>query len=194
MNATSLPKSPRRGMLVDQLGARRLELAQRSLEIRACERDVMHAGAATREKAADRRVGAGRSEQLDAALADEERHRLDPLGLERAAMLDDRPEQPLVRRDRLVEILDGDAEMMDPADAHSRDASRCVRDAPASLVAHRQRAHRAHRLRRARLWSHVAEQSLELGAVERLLLEQRLGDTVERERCLASSRCASSYA
>lgn len=117
------PEEPAPRMLVDQLCAGGRELAQRALEIRAGKRDVVHAGPAPGEEATDGRVLAGGLEQLDPAVADEQRDRLNALLLERVAMLDRRPEQPLVGCDRVVEALDRDAEMMDAADAHASDAS-----------------------------------------------------------------------
>ena len=110
-------------MLVDQLGSGCGELTQRYLQIRACESDVVHAGTAPGEEASDGRILAGRLEQLYAAVADKQRDGDHALLLERVAMLDGRAEEPLVRRDRLVEALHRDAEMMDATDAHASDAS-----------------------------------------------------------------------
>ena len=56
--------------------------------------------------------------------ADENRGRLDALIGHHRAVLELRAEQPLVRPERLVEVLDRDAEMMDGARFHTRDASR----------------------------------------------------------------------
>ena len=86
------------------------------------------------------------------------RRGLDALLAERLAMLEPRAEERLVRRDRLVEIGDRDAEVMDPR-PHAGDAI-----ARRGSVAHRQRANRADRLRRARLGLDVREQRLELGS------------------------------
>ena len=79
-------------------------------------------GAARGEEPADGRVVAERREQLDPAAADEHRRRLDALVGHRRAVLELGAEQPRVRPERLVEILDGDAEMMDAARVHTRDA------------------------------------------------------------------------
>ena len=89
---------------------------------------------------------------------------LDTLLAERLAVLEPRVEEALIGRDRLVEIGDRDAEMMDPP--HPRDATRVLK-----LVAHRQCAYRADRLGRMRVRHDVGEKRLELVAIERLLLE-----------------------
>ena len=129
----------------------------------------------------------GRRDELDAAVADQHRCSLDALLAKRLAMLEPCVEELLVRRDRLVEIGHGDAEMVDPA--HAGDATR------AGSVAHGQSAHGADGLGRVRLRHDVGEQRLELGAIERLLLEQRGRHAIERGAVLcASRRFASSYA
>jgi hypothetical protein len=115
-------EKPSPWMLVDELGARVLELAERLLEVGALERHVMHAGAAPGEEAPDRRVFPGRRQELHARVADEERDRDDALLGKSVAVLDRRPEESLVRRDRFLEVVDRDAEMMDAADPHAVDA------------------------------------------------------------------------
>ena len=107
---------------VDELRARRLQLFERGREILRPESDVVHPGPTPRQEASDGRVVAGRAHQLEATLADEHRGGLDALLHERLAMLDSCSEEALVRRDRLVEIDDGDAEVMDAPSPHSRDA------------------------------------------------------------------------
>ena len=106
---------------VDELCPRRLELLERGEEIFRFERDVVHAGAAAREETGHRRVVVRRGDELDPALADEHRRGLHTLLLERLPVLEPRVEEALVRRDRLVEIGHGDAEVMDPP--HPRDAT-----------------------------------------------------------------------
>ena len=54
----------------------------------------MYAGAALGEKPADRRIVAGRGEELDPALADEDGRRLDALLRDRVAVLELGAEQP----------------------------------------------------------------------------------------------------
>ncbi len=149
-----------------------VEIAERIPDVVGLERDVVHRLASPCQEAPDRRVLAGRREQLDTAVAHEERDRFDALRLQRVAKLDARAEQPLVGRDRLVEISNGDAEVMDAADVHARDATGCS-------VAHGQDAHGADRLRRPRLRLDVREQRLQLRAIERLLLQKCFCDSIE---------------
>ena len=101
-NATSARRD-RAAVLVDQLRAGGLELASVPSTSGPRAR-VVHARAATGEEAPDGRVLARRREKLHAAVADEQRHRLDALLRERVAMLDRGAEQALVGRDRLVEV------------------------------------------------------------------------------------------
>ena len=139
---------PRRA--IDQLRAGRLELVERSMQIVRLERNVVHPRTAPREKPSDGRVVSGRTDELEPALADEHRRRLDPLFAERLAMLEPCAEEALVRRDCLVEVAHRHAEMMDPA--HRGDATRVLES-----VAHGESAHRADRLRRLGLALHVGK-------------------------------------
>ena len=109
--------------LVDELSAGVRELVERRPQVVGRERDVVHPRPSSREEAADRRVLAGRREQLDPAVAEEERRGFDALLHERRAMLDACVEELLVRRDRLVEVVDGEAEVMNALHAHPRDAT-----------------------------------------------------------------------
>ena len=93
-------------------------------EILGFECDVMHPGAAAREKAPDGRVVVGRRDELDATLAEEKRRRLHSLLLERLAVLELRAEEALVRRDGLVEVGHRETEMVNAANPHARDAIR----------------------------------------------------------------------
>jgi hypothetical protein len=79
---------------------------------------VVHPRAALGEELPDGRLLAERREQLDPALADPERRGLDALVRDGLPVLDARAEQPLVGADGLVEVLDGDAEVMDPPRLH----------------------------------------------------------------------------
>ena len=81
---------------------------------------MVHPRAAAGEEAADRRVVAGRRHELDAALADEQRRSLDALLDERLAVLEPSLEEALVRADRVVEVGDGEPDVVDPA--HAGDA------------------------------------------------------------------------
>jgi hypothetical protein len=84
---------------------------------------VVHPRAALGEELADRSLHAERCHQLDAALADPDRDRLDALVRERPAMLDAGAEEPLVGPDCVVEVFDCDAEVMDPQGLHGPDAT-----------------------------------------------------------------------
>src|SRR5947207_311526 len=85
--------------------------------------DVVHARPALRQELADRRLLAQRGQQLDTSLAHLERRGLDALVGDGLTVLETRAEQLLVRRHGLVEILDGDPEVVDPAGLHAGDAT-----------------------------------------------------------------------
>jgi hypothetical protein len=107
---------------IDELRTLGVEPIERGTKVFRLDRDVVHPRAASCKEAADRRVVARRRHELDPALADEDGRGLDTLVDERLAVLEPRPEQRLVRRDRLVEIGDGDAEVMNAL--HAGDAIR----------------------------------------------------------------------
>ena len=108
---------------VDQLDTLSREIDERRLDIVDGVGDVMHAGSALREELADGRVGTERCEQLDSALAETHRCRLDALLVDALAMLEPAAEQPLVRRHRRIEVLDGDPDVMDGPCFHPGDAT-----------------------------------------------------------------------
>jgi len=108
---------------VDELGALPGEIRERGAYIVDFVGDVMHAGAVAREKTPDGRVGAERGDQLDAAVADLHRRCLHALLLDAFPMLEPGTEQLLVRPHRLVEIRDGDADVVDSACLHPGDAT-----------------------------------------------------------------------
>ena len=103
---------------VDQLGARVREPAELGADVLDLVGDVVHAGTALREDAADGRVRDERREQLDPAGADEDGRRLDALVLDAGPVLELGAEEALVGRERLVQVVDGDAEMVDAAGDH----------------------------------------------------------------------------
>ena len=73
------PEETSSGRRVYQLRPGGFELVERGAKILCLERDMVHPGSAAREEAADRGVGARRCHELEPALADEQRRRLDPL-------------------------------------------------------------------------------------------------------------------
>jgi len=108
---------------VDQLRTRAPQILERRTDVGDLECDVVHARTALREEAADGRVVAARRDELEPARTDEHGRRLDTLVRHLRAVLDGAAEEPRIRVDRVVEIADGDAEMMDAARVHAADAS-----------------------------------------------------------------------
>jgi hypothetical protein len=109
---------------LDEPRARRLELLERASEVRRSQGHVVHPWTSTGQEAPDGRVVAGRAHELEATLADEQRGGLYTLLDEGLAMLEARVEEALVRGDGLVEIDDRDAQVVDAARPHPRDAIR----------------------------------------------------------------------
>lgn len=80
MNECNLEtEEPTARSLVDQPRALARECRDRHRDIVDGKGDVVHAGTAARDEASDRRVVAGRGEQLDPVPADEHRRRLGAL-------------------------------------------------------------------------------------------------------------------
>lgn len=109
------PEHPAPRRLVDELGARLGEVRERGADVLHLVGDVVHPRTALGEEAADRRVLAERTEQLEPTGADAHRRGLDPLFLDPRTVLEPRSEQPLVRRERAVEVVDGQPHVMDRA-------------------------------------------------------------------------------
>jgi len=86
---------------------------------------MVKAGAASREELADGRVRCERPQELDVALADAEEHGLDALLLDDLAVLERQAEPVAVERDRLVEVVDRDAYVVD-ASEHGAESRRRV--------------------------------------------------------------------
>ena len=116
-------EEPRPRLLVDQLRALVGEVSELAAQVADLVRDVVHAGAALREKPADGRVVAERREELEATVPDAHRGRLHALIGHGGAVLDGRAEEALVRVHRCVEIVDRDTEVVNRAGAHGPDAS-----------------------------------------------------------------------
>ena len=108
------------GALVDQLRALRGKIVESLSHVVDLVRDVVHARASLGEEPPDRRLVAERREQLDAAGTDPKGRSLDTLLGNGLAVLELGAEEPLVRLDRLVQIGDRDAEMVDSARLHGR--------------------------------------------------------------------------
>src|SRR5262249_46673537 len=95
--------APRR--LVDQLGAGAGKVGKGDADVVYFVCDVVHSRPALREEAPDRRVVTERSQQLDAALANADRRRLDSLLLDPLTPLERRAEEPRIRVDRAVQVV-----------------------------------------------------------------------------------------
>ena len=113
-------EQPRAGLGVDQLRARLRERRERRSNVADFVRHVVHARPVVREELADRRVLADCREQLDAPAADENRRRVHALLLDAGTVLELGSEEPAVRLEGLIEVLDGDAEMMNAPGIHPR--------------------------------------------------------------------------
>lgn len=100
------------GCLVDQLRALVREMSEGRPDVVHLVGDMVHSRASLCEEAADRGVLAERAEQLEPALPDPDRRCLDALLLDEGALLEPRAEKALVRLQRPVEILHGEAHVM----------------------------------------------------------------------------------
>ena len=109
--------------LVDQLGPTGSETLELGLDVVDLDRKMVHAGAAPVEELPDRRVRRQRGEQLDPAVADLQEGCLDALVRDRPAQDDLGPEEPAPRRHRLVEVGNGDADVVNPIARHAPDAT-----------------------------------------------------------------------
>jgi len=120
--------------VVDHVHALSSEVSEplRQVGDRVC--DVVHPGAALGEELAHGRVFTEGREQLDAALTQPDRHGLDALRLERVATLDLCTEQPLIGIDRVVEVLDGDSQMVDPLRPHAKRMLSADRGSPVGRI------------------------------------------------------------
>ena len=101
------------GGLVDQLGTRLRKMRKSRADVLDLVGDMVHSRPALREETADGRVVVERTEKLEPTLPDTDRRRLDPLFLDAQAMLEPRTEEAFVRLHCTVEILDGEADMVD---------------------------------------------------------------------------------
>lgn len=111
-------EEPRSRLRIDQICTGTRELGQRRTEVAYLVRDVMHAGAALRQEPAHRRVLAERLEELDPSRPDAKRRCTNTLILNRRTVFHLGAEETLVRRERRIEILDRDTQMVDPPRRH----------------------------------------------------------------------------
>ena len=86
---------------------------ERLLDGRHAIGDVVKTGAAAGEELADGGVGTERLEQLDVTVSDLEQRRVDALLLHGLAVDERHPEGIAVDRQRGVDVLDGDADVVD---------------------------------------------------------------------------------
>jgi hypothetical protein len=109
--------------LVDEIGTRVRELRERRTHVAHLVRNMVHPGPALREEAANRRVLAGRLEEFDTAGPDPQRRRADPLAVHGRPVLDLGAEQPRIRGERLVQVVNGNAKVMDSLRLHAGEAT-----------------------------------------------------------------------
>jgi len=121
------PEHPLPWHVIDQLGTTGRELGDRGANVVDLVRNVVHARAPLGEKLPDGRIVAECREQLDPVLPDPYRRGLDALVVHTSAMLDATAEETLIRAHRLVEVRDGDADVVDSACFHPGDATGTVR-------------------------------------------------------------------
>src|SRR5712691_12886688 len=117
------PEEPGARLRIDELGALRGERIERGAEVCHLVRDVVHPRPSLREELAHGRLLSKRGKQLDAPVADQYRRGFDTLLGHGRAVLDFGAEQTLVCGDRVVEVLDGDAKVMNPTRVHAGDAT-----------------------------------------------------------------------
>src|SRR3954452_14244269 len=106
---------PHAGRLVDEPQAAVAQVGEGRLDVGDAIGDVVQPRPAAGEETADRRVGLARQrpQQLDVAGPDVEQDRLDTLLLDDLAMRERHAVRPLVQRDGGVEVVDGDADVVD---------------------------------------------------------------------------------
>src|SRR4029077_4757187 len=107
-----------------------LERGERGVDVGHLISDMVQTGALVREKLSYGSVRAERREQLDVVLADVQQHGLDALLPHDLAMGDVQLEQLAVELQRGVDLLDGDADMVDAVE-HAAESSGAVRLRPA---------------------------------------------------------------
>ena len=109
--------------LVDELRSRSREPGELKADVVDLERDVVHPRAPLGEKLPHGGLRTARREKLDAAVSETEQCDIGPLLVDRLAKLDLGPEETPVSLDRLLEVLDRDPDVVEPADRHAGDAT-----------------------------------------------------------------------
>ena len=108
-------------LLVDQRRAEPAQQRELRRQVGDAEREMVHALAATGEEAPDRCVVAERRQQLDAAgLPEQQREGFHALFLDALARLDPRAVEALVAGAGVLEVADGDADVVDAERGHAR--------------------------------------------------------------------------
>src|SRR4051794_18548049 len=110
--------------VVDELQAAVAQRVERSVDVGDAVGDVVQPRPAGREEATDGAVGLQRPQQLHVAVADVEQDRLDALGLDDLAVGELQAVRLLVQRDRGVEVLDGDPDVVDVGEHAAPESSR----------------------------------------------------------------------
>ena len=96
------------------------QLLERGVDVVDAVGDVVETGALALEELADRRVGPERAQELDVAVADVEQDGLDALLLDRLAVGERHRHRALVERQRGVEVVGGNADVIDQAEHPAR--------------------------------------------------------------------------
>src|SRR4051794_22669431 len=171
------------GRLVDEPQAAVAQVREGRLDVGDAVGDVVQPRPAAGEEAADRRVGLQRRQQLDVAGTDVEQDRLDALLLDDLAMRERHAVGPLVQRDGGVEVVDGDADVVDLGE-HAAPESRwprpgSARGRPLAGAHGGGDADLADRLRLA-VGRAAGHDRVDLAAVEDLVGEQLPGEALEQ--------------
>ena len=98
---------------VDETHAARGQVRQRRAQVLDAQRDVVEPGSARLDERRNRRVGRGGLEQLERGRAGVEHVRADPLRGHVLGRFDLEPERVAIERQRLVEALDRDADVIE---------------------------------------------------------------------------------
>src|SRR5581483_5848588 len=106
------------GDVVDELCPACLELAHLRFDVVHLEADVVQAGPAALEEARDGVVGGERRDELDLRVAGADEHDVELTILEAQATGDRQPEHVAIEHHRPLEVVDGDADVVQLLDRH----------------------------------------------------------------------------